>query len=134
MYVDFAFICDYAEARDKINALGIGFDTIYAPKLPALHRQFSVVVQLHFSITEIGSKDVSVHLIDADGNNVIPPINGKIQVNPPPLGMLESAVRIAMGFGNIEFKNYGSYSVKINLAGQEIVSIPLRVAEPPQTV
>lgn len=133
MHIDYAFICDYAEARDKVNALGIGFDTIFAPKLPARHPHFYVVAQLRFSVTEVGAKDVAIHLIDADGNDVIKPIAGKVQVNPPPLGLLENTARLTMGFGNIEFKNYGNYSVKVNLEGQEIVSIPLRVAEPPRT-
>ena len=30
MTVDFAFVCDYAEVGGKINAMGIGFDTIFA--------------------------------------------------------------------------------------------------------
>ena len=40
MQVDFAFICDYAEATNKINALGIGFDTIMAQKAPVKHPSF----------------------------------------------------------------------------------------------
>ena len=133
MHVDYAFICDYAEARDKVNALGIGFDTIYAQKLPARHPHFSVVLQLRFSLTEVGSKSVKVHLIDADGKDVIPPVNGNIQVNPPQLGVLESTARLVMEFGNVEFKEYAHYSVKVNLEGQEVVSIPIRVAQPPRT-
>jgi len=134
MHVDYAFICDYAEARDKVNALGIGFDTIFAPQLPARHRHFYVVVQLRFGVTEVGTKDVAIHLIDADGNDVMPPINGQLQVNPPPLGMLENTARLTMDFGNIEFRNYGNYSVRVSIDRQEVVSIPLRVAEPPRTV
>ena len=40
MQVDFAFICDYAEATNKINALGIGFDTIMAARVPTRHPHF----------------------------------------------------------------------------------------------
>lgn len=133
MQVDYAFICDYAEARDKVNALGIGFDTIYAQKLPARHPHFSVVTQLRFSLTETGSKSVVVHLIDADGKGVIPPLNGNIMVNPPPAGTLESTARLVMEFGNVEFKEYGNYSVRVNVEGREVVSIPIRIAEPPRT-
>jgi hypothetical protein len=133
MQIDYAFICDYAEARDKVNALGIGFDTIYAQKLPVRHPHFSVVTQLRFSLTESGSKSVVVHLIDADGKDIIPAINGNIAVNPPPVGTLESTARLVMEFGNVEFKDYGNCSVRVNIEGHEVVSIPIRIAEPPRT-
>ena len=131
MQVDFAFICDYAEARDKVNALGIGFERIFAQKVPAKHPHFSLVVQLKFTRTEAGSKDVQVHLTDADGTDIIPAINGKIVVNVPPPGTLESTTRLVMEFANVEFKDYGEYSVRVNIATQEVVSIPLTVSAPP---
>jgi hypothetical protein len=132
MHVDFAFICDYAEAGPKINALGIGFEKIYAPKVPAKHPHFSVVVQLKFTRTEVGPKDIQVHLTDADGTDVIPPVNGKIAVNAPPAGNLESATRLVMEFANVEFKAYGDYAIRVDVEAQEMVSIPLVVSQPPQ--
>jgi hypothetical protein len=133
MKVDFAFICDYAEARDKVNALGIGFERIFAQKVPAKHPHFSVVVQLKFTRTEAGSKDVQVHLTDADGTDIIPAINGKIAVNVPPPGFLESNTRLVMEFANVEFKAYGDYAIRVDVATQEMVSIPLSVSPPPLT-
>jgi hypothetical protein len=67
--VDFAFICDYAEATGKINALGIGFDTIFAPNVPTKHPSFFLVVQLRASTVEAGDKQLKISLIDADGQN-----------------------------------------------------------------
>lgn len=133
MQVDYAFICDYADARDKVNALGIGFDTIWAPQMPTRHPHFNLVVQLRVTVAEIGSKDVQIHLIDADGKDVIKPINGKLEVGHPREGMIDTTVRLNIEFGNVEFKEYGSYSVRVTIAGHEMVSIPLRVAEPPKT-
>jgi hypothetical protein len=130
MHVDYAFICDYAEAKDKVNALGIGFERIFAPKVPVKHLHFSIVVQLKFTRTEAGNKDVQVHLTDADGTDVIPAINGQITVNAPPPGILESATRLVMEFGNVEFKSYGDYAVRVNVATQEVVSIPISVTPP----
>ena len=57
MKIDFAFICDYAEAREKVNALGIGFERVIAAKVPVKHPHFSVVVQVKFTRTEGGNKD-----------------------------------------------------------------------------
>jgi hypothetical protein len=132
MHVDFAFMCDYAEARDKVNALGIGFERIFAGKVPAKHPHFSVVVQFKFTRTEAGPKDIQVHLTDADGAEIIPPVNGKIVVAVPPAGILESNARLVMEFSNVEFKTYGDYSIRVDVETQEMVSIPLSVAPLPQ--
>lgn len=131
MHVDYAFICDFAEAKDKVNALGIGFDRIYAPKVPAKHPHFSIVLQLKFNRTEAGTKDVRVHLTDADGMDVIPPIKGQLVVNAPPPGVLEATTRMVMEFGNVEFKKYGDYAVRVNIGGQEIASMPISISVPP---
>ena len=56
MHTDFAFVCDAAEATSKINALGIGFDTIYANQVPVRHPHFSIVLQLRSSAAEAGQK------------------------------------------------------------------------------
>ena len=58
MRVDFAFLCDHAEVSGKINALGIGFDTIYARKVPVRHPYFFLVAQFRASIAEIGGEAV----------------------------------------------------------------------------
>lgn len=133
MRVDYAFICDYAEAQDKVNALGIGFERIFAAQVPITHPHFHIVVQLRFTRSEVGVKDVMVLLIDADGSNVIPPLKGKIEVKQPPPGQLETTVRISMGFNNVKFKEYGVYSVRVSVSGQEVVDIPLMVAEAHKT-
>lgn len=132
MQLDYAFICDYAEVKDKVNALGIGFNTIFARKMPTRHPHFSVVAQLRFSRAEIGNKNVRIHLINVDGVDVIPPINRQNEVTEPRPGSLDTTVRINIEFHNVEFKEYGSYSVKLSIEGNEIVDIPLRVVELPK--
>lgn len=132
MDVDFAFICDYADVTGKINALGIGFDTIYARKEPARHPIFYVVAQLRASIAEAGTKDIEIRLIDADGADVIPPAKGSFEV-PAPKGATETKGRIAMAFHNVQFPRYGLYSFHLTIQGREMVRIPLRITPPPST-
>ena len=111
MKVDFAFLCDYAEAAVKLNALGIGFDTIYAPQTPCMHPHFSLVFQLRSSVIEAGQKEVEIHLIDEDGKDVTAPIQRQIHI---PRGNAADVIgRVVMEFVNIEFMRYGSYSVRV---------------------
>lgn len=132
MLVEFAFICDYAEVVGKINALGIGFDTIFASNLPTKHPSFFLVFQLRSNTVEAGEKNLRVSLIDEDGKNVIPDITGKFIIQKPKEG-IESKARIALQFGNVEFPRYGAYAVHAVIEGHDMISIPLRVAPPPRS-
>ena len=131
MLVEFAFICDYAEATGKIHALGIGFDTIFAPKVPVRHPSFCLVFQLRANTVEAGEKNLQVSLIDEDGKNIIPDIKGKFTIPKPKVGT-ESKARLAMHFGMVEFPKYGSYSIHAVVDGHDMISIPLKVSPPPQ--
>jgi hypothetical protein len=129
---DFAFVCDYAEVTGKINALGIGFDTIHASKIPCKHPHFFLVIQLRANVTEAGEKKLEVRLIDEDGKDIIPTLRGKFIV-PKPVAGTESIGRIAIGFKDVEFPRYGSYSLHAVIEGLEMVRVPLRVSPPLQT-
>lgn len=131
MNIDFAFVCDYAEVTGKINALGIGFDIIMAPKVPCKHPSFFLVIQVRANVVEAGEKNLKVDLIDEDGKSVIPSLRGKFSITKPIAGT-ESIGRITMQFSNVEFPKYGSYSLHAVIEGQEMVRIPLRVSLPPQ--
>ncbi|MGD0854826.1 MAG: hypothetical protein ABSA18_03380 [Dehalococcoidia bacterium] len=130
MQVDFAFICDYAEATNKINALGIGFDTIVAQKVPAKHPSFFLVIQMRATVVEAGEKNFEVHLIDEDGHEIVPALIGKINIPRPPAGT-ENTGRIALRYDNIEFPKFGAYSIHAVVEGHEMVRIPLRVLQAP---
>ena len=132
MKPDFAFICDYAEVTGKINALGIGFDTIYASKVPCIHPSFFLVVQLRANVVEAGEKNLEVHLIDEDGKDIIPTARGKFSIQKPASGT-ESIGRIAMQFGNVEFPRYCLYSMHVVVEGHEMISVPLKVIPPPSS-
>jgi hypothetical protein len=128
--IDFAFICDYADVTGKINALGIGFDTIFAAKMPARHPTFFVVLQLRTNVVEAGEKNLEVHLIDEDGTEILPPLRTKFEI-PKPQSGTESIGRLAMRFDNTEFPKYGSYSLHVVVEGHEMVRIPLKISPPP---
>jgi len=130
MKPDFAFICDYAETTGKINALGIGFDTIYAPQVPCKHPLFFFVIQLRANVVEAGDKNLEVHLIDEDGMNIIPVLKGKFTIPRPDTGT-ESIGRISLALRNVEFPKYGSYSLHAVVEGHEIFDVPLKISPPP---
>ncbi len=131
MHTDFAFVCDAAEATTKINALGIGFDTIYAVQLPVRHPHFSLVLQLRASPAEAGQKRIAVNLVDEDGRDVITAVQGQFNI-PRTEGRTYGVGRFVMEFNSVEFKSYGSYTLAVTVEGMEVASIPFRVLQPPK--
>lgn len=132
MEVNFAFLCDYADlSGSKLAAFGIGIDTIYARNVPALHPLLFAVIGLRFSTVEAGQKQIGIRLIDADGKNVIPPLDGTINVEAPPPGYMHRTHRIALALRNMTLPRYGDYSVSWLVSGQEVKQVALKVAPPP---
>lgn len=133
MEVNFAFLCDYADnSGSKMTAVGIGFDTIYAVKEPASHPLFYSVISIKFSSTEVGQKRIGMCLIDEDGANIIPPMESVINVANPPAGFLSRTQRIALALHGVTFLRYGDYTISWLIEGQEIKTVSLRIATPPQ--
>jgi hypothetical protein len=133
MHTEFAFVCDAAEATTKINALGIGFDTVYAAQIPVRHPHFSLVLQLRASPAETGQKKIAVSLVDEDGKDVITPIQGQFSI-PRTEGRAYGIGRFVMEFNSVEFKNYGTYTLAVTVEGMEVASIPFRVLQPPKSL
>lgn len=132
MEVNFAFLCDYADhTGGKMAAIGIGFDTIFGASVPIRHSLFFAVISLKFAITEVGAKQVSMHLIDVDGRDILPPMESTINVLSPPSGFMYRNHNIALRMEGVTFPRYGDYTVSWVLNSQEIKNIPLKLAPPP---
>ena len=131
MEVSFAFLCDHAEQSAKLTAVGIGFDTIHATQVPTVHPSFFAVIALRFSRLEAGQKRIRMHLQDADGKDVVPPLNVTIEVREPAPTYTHSTHRIALGFQMVRFSAYGDYQITFLVDEMEATTLPLKVAPPP---
>jgi hypothetical protein len=125
MTVDFAFLCDYADATGKVNCIGVGVDSIFAPGVPVRHPQFFVVVQIRSSVVEAGMREFTICLIDEDGRGMIEQ-KGQFELGRP-VGSTDAVARLVMGFYAVEFPRYGNYSFHIAVDRNELVRIPLHV-------
>ena len=76
---------------------------------------------------------MGIRIIDADGNNVIPPIDATIKVESPLPGYLYRVQRIALALHGVKFSMYGDHSVSWLVDGTEVKSVPLKVAPPPES-
>ena len=132
MNVEYAFLCDYADPGPKLTAVGIGIDSIYAPSVPAQHPQLFAVLCLRFSLNETRrARSFEMFLQDADGRDVIPPIQVSAEVPAPAEGMTHSAHRLVHGMYGLNFQKFGDYQVVWVMDGTEVHAVHFRVVQPP---
>jgi len=132
MECKFAFLCDYAEeAGGKLHAVGIGWDTIYT-QVPAIYPMLCFVASVHGTIAESGTKEVMLRIIDADGEDVVPPQQQSLPfaVNLPQLyGRINFVIQLA----GLTFKKHGSYAIHLLVQGNEMGPVAFNVSPPPTT-
>lgn len=132
MEVRFAFLCDAAEQGPggKISALGIGIDNFYVKDLSRPGPPFVFVCRLSGASTEAGIKKVAIHLIDADGQEVVPPFQAELNIAKPPSGS-RWGTGIVVQYAHVKYPRYGTYSISMVVDGHELVSLPFTVGVPP---
>ena len=134
MNVEYAFLCDYASPSDKLTAVGIGIDSIYAEVLPAIHPQLFVVLALKFTASETGRKRAfEVHFQDADAKDIISPIAGNLDTLAPAEGMSYRTHRIVNGLYGLKLEQFGNYQVSWLIDGNEVHALHFRVIQRPRT-
>ena len=134
MRCNYSFLCDFAQETGggKLNALGIGWSNIRASALPAIHPQMTFAASLSGTIAEAGTKKVELRLIDADGADVIPPVEVDLDfaVQEP---ALEGTLNLVLNLNGVQFPKYGQYAFHLVLQGNEIARAPFSVVAPPDT-
>jgi hypothetical protein len=128
MDIEAFLLCDAAtDQQGKLNILG-AFDTIWAKKLPAIHPACSVVTRVRFAKIEDGNHSVRIQIIDQDGRNIGPKLEGNISVRTAP-NLDSSVANLILNIQRLEFKQYGQYRIDLAIDGEIKASVPLRVTE-----
>ncbi len=131
MDIEIFTLCDAAaDYQGRLNILGV-FDTIFASKMPARHPFCSVALRIRFQMTERGQHQLTLHIVDYDGNLVIPAIEAAFGVEIPSNSQIASA-NLVLNLGQLQFKNYGGYAINLAIDGRQEASLPFWVKEPPK--
>lgn len=126
MDIQVAALCDSAvDYHGKLCLLG-AFDTIVAPRLPAVHPQCSVAVRMVFRKEEEGTHAFALNFVDADGRAIVPAIEMMLEVEVPEEFFFSSR-NLVLNLQGLKFDADGQYSVDIRVDGRQVSSIPLQV-------
>jgi len=119
MQLDFAIIADGATQRPdgKTDIFGGGFDTLWAPSVPAVHPQLALVIRL-LSVPIEASEPHSLRIVlrSPEGEEIAN-AEGTIEPAPPEVTSAEESGRIsstlALTFQNLTFEAWGPYEFSI---------------------
>lgn len=129
MHVEIFSLCEFARMYGGRLVLSAPFDHIAAPSAP-IQQMCSVAIRVRFELSEVGECPFRFNVIDADGQSVIPPLQGNARIVAQP-GQLTSCLTMAIGM-NLTLPKPGRYSVRFALRGMEIASLPLEVLLAPR--
>ncbi len=129
MFVRYAFLADSAtlDENRKVNAMGI-FDIIFARKLPSVHRDMTIVVDLEGVAAEKGDHTLSMELRDNKATKLAS-FEQKIVLNPSPAS--QSVVRAGMvtKLQDIPFMKAGHYEFVMFINERFLGRIPFTVIQ-----
>lgn len=140
MELDYALLADSAQiAGGKTYILGGGVSLLYRHELPAA-LGVTLVIQLTYELTEADSDHkIRIVVMDADGNPILPEIQGDMHVGPPREGLPRGVPLIApfvIGFPPLPvIQRAGEYAVDILIDGRHLKRLPFAVTtnRPPQS-
>jgi hypothetical protein len=126
MNIEAFLLCDAAtEQQGKLNVLG-AFDNIYAKKVPTVHPACTIVARIRFDKIEEGNHSVRIQIIDQDGNNIGPKLEGNISVRTTP-GHDSTGANLILNIQRLEFKQYGQYRIDLAIDNKIEGSLPFHV-------
>jgi carbon monoxide dehydrogenase subunit G len=130
MNIEAFLLCDAAtDQQGKLNVLG-AFDNIFAKQLPAVHPACAIATRVRFDSIEEGPHSVRIQIIDQDGRNIGPKLEGNIAVRLVP--NLDSTVtNFVLNIQGLEFKQYGKYRIDLAIDGDIKASLPLQMSKVP---
>jgi hypothetical protein len=128
MRVEILTLCDAAtDSQNKLSMLG-AFDTITAPAFPVTHPHCAIALRLRFTRIEEGEHAIRIHVVDEDGELIMPSLDGRLSVELGP-GNETASVNFILGIQELPLDRPGTYAVTLAVDGREEASVPLYVKQ-----
>ena len=95
-------------------------------QVPVQRPMMVLVAQVSFAHDEVGAHGLAIRVIDADGGNILPPVDGQITFNAPDEA-LSPVAQVVVELNLVTFPRFGVYSVELAIDGRSIASLPIEV-------
>lgn len=128
MKIEVFALCDAAtDYFGKLNMLG-AFDSIWVKHMPAQHPHCAVALRIRFNPIEEGEHKLKINVVDADGQLLMPSMEGNLTIKMPPKS--DSVVaNVVLNIQGLKFAKFGNYSIDLAVDGRQEAALPLQVRE-----
>jgi len=131
MDIEIFTLCDFAQdLNGKLTIVGT-FDTLYATQLPANHPNCHLAARIRFLGRENGKVPFGIRITSPDGEELMKPLQAEFHLSVNP-GADSVTQNICLGIGGLPIKVYGKHVITLSVRGQDLRTLPLFVAKPPQ--
>ena len=121
-------LCDFAQdAGGKLTIVGT-FDQIGSKTFPVVHPSCSLACRLRFSEKEKGVHDFKLRLVDVNGKEIFPSIEGNINVGIAANNQY-AAINIVGNLNQLKFEKEGRYSFELYVDGSWVTGLPLNLVK-----
>lgn len=128
MELELLSICDAATQNfGKLNMLGV-FDRINSKTVPFIHPACAIAIRLRFSKSERTLHKLHIDVMDADGNAIVPSLNGEMNIDFSD-DELSMAANLIINIAGLRFENFGDYSINLTVDNTAMSSVPLFVRQ-----
>lgn len=134
MEVEFLILADAAQAvNGKLYVLGGGWSTLHPSTLPLTH-QIGVAVGFRIPWQETNQvHHLEIAMVTADGNPLVPPLHGELEMGRPPGLRPGSDQTVVMAVNaNPKFEQPGRYEIQVRVQDQLVKTVTFDVAPPPK--
>ena len=124
MEVEIFTLSDFAQDNGgRLTIVGT-FDQISSRTFPATHPSCHLSCRLRFGSKEAGEHNFRLKLIDAAGADVVPPMEGNINVNVAP-GQEYAGLNLVVNLNQLKFEKAGRYSFELYINDEWKTGLPL---------
>jgi hypothetical protein len=130
MQIEAFCLCDAATAEPsgKLNILGT-FDTIWFPSMPAVYPQCTIALRIRFEAIERGEHRIAVNFVNSDGQHLVPPTNGVINITFSNEEQRSAAANLVLNIQGLKLDGYGEYSIDLAIDGRAMANLPLFIKQ-----
>ena len=135
MEVTLAVLADCANLTQdgKLNIMGM-FGEVNPTELPFTLPTMYLIIVFSASPSEVGlQKEISIHLMNEDGKNMLT-LKNDLVVPAPPRSGSKVLLQTMIGLNGVAFDRPGDYQFAIHVNGEHKLGVPLRLNDPLGTI
>jgi len=126
-------LCDNAALTTERKLIVHGaFDNIYSPQTPFAYPACSIAIRLRCDLTDEGNHTLSLRFLNSDGQDLLNPLQGGLEVRTPPADVRTFCVDHIINLRQLQIPAYDEYEITLLVDGEVLGSIPFTVNPPPQ--